>query len=145
VAALEELLPVGEVGALAEPVVGNCPTPRVLPICEPVIPCFIVDAAYDSVDKAGNRWHESGLDELADLLIMPGLLDLPNSLVPFAVRCDIAPFDRVDQRHHYEMRVMELPRGLERSRRHSVARSAASRCRSSSAYSIQKLGGSSYV
>jgi hypothetical protein len=55
---LPQLFPIGEICALAQPIVGNCPTPSMLPISKPIIPCCITDTAGDSADKSWNRWPE---------------------------------------------------------------------------------------
>jgi hypothetical protein len=111
--ALPHLLPVGDIRTFAEPVVGNCPSPGMLPISESIIPCGITDTVRNSADKSRNRWPECRLYELTKLLVMPGLFDLSYLLVGLAIGCDFTLFDGLDQRGDDRMRVVEVSCGSE--------------------------------
>jgi hypothetical protein len=113
VPALPNLLPVGDIRAFSQPVVGNRPTPSTFPITEPVIPCFITDTARYSTDKSTNRWPECRLYALTKLLVASGLFDLSNLLVGLAIGCDFSLFDGLDQRRDDGMRVVEVSCGPE--------------------------------
>jgi hypothetical protein len=108
---LPDLLPVRDICAFAQPVVGCCPTPGMLPISEPIIPCWITDAPNDSADKSRNHCPELRLYKLTHLLVTPGLFNLPDLLVSFAISCDVTLFDGLNQQRNDGMRIVEVSCG----------------------------------
>jgi hypothetical protein len=81
VTALPELLPIGKICALAEPIVRYRPAPSELPIGEPIIPRGVIDSARNSVDKSRNRGAECRLYAPTKFLITPSMFDLSYLLV----------------------------------------------------------------
>ena len=92
-----------EISAFGQPRIGNRPSPSLFPLGKPFIPLCVIDSARHRIAQAGHGCLKRGFDALAQLLIVPRLLDLPGLIICLTVGGYATLFDGLDQRRNDTM------------------------------------------
>src|SRR5215469_11842343 len=82
---LPQLVAITDIVTFPQPVVSYGPTPGILPLLEPLVPCGIAQGKRDDVAQPGDLSLKFRFDRTTEFLVTPGLFEQPYLFMSLAV------------------------------------------------------------